>query len=451
MAMARQNSTTAGNHTRLVSLALALLVSVAATRVLAEHGICQYEVWIVDQADTSNGTSLIGYGGYVHIFKSYDLSKPAQVVDLGKAASQLCLEKTGARTHAVVSFVASGHVLVIRADDRTPLACFRTTPGFNGARQAHAAFPTGDNRYVVIANQNGKKLERLSVDWEKEVFTHDVDATLPLYGNCTTPSGARCEDPAFRPDNAPICTPTFGDPKVAFATLRGGGLFVVDYTKSPMAIVAEYDNKTVGANGCGGVGAGNNMFINSGGGTAANLYNFQVYKFPRYGYSAKNPANTPRPKVVANDPDGPRDAHGAAILRDTKGSPKYFWQPDRYSNVIDVYSIDSDRLVHRIDLRAANLSSDPTPDLVAVSPIQDHAFISLRGPFPLSADPHVSSGATPGLGVLVIQAEGRKARFEKIITIANLVNGTNRADPHAIDLRPTNTRCTQVLNTHRRL
>ena len=44
-----------------------------------------------------------------------------------------------------------------------------------------------------------------------------------------------------------------------------------------------------------------------------------MYKFPRYGYSAKNPVNTPRPKVVANDPDGPRDAHGAAVLRDTKG------------------------------------------------------------------------------------------------------------------------------------
>ncbi len=53
--------------------------------------------------------------------------------------------------------------------------------------------------------------------------------------------------------------------------------------------------------------------------------------------------------------------------------------------------------------------------------------------------------------MLVIQAEGRKARFEKIITISNVVNGTNRADPHAIDLRPTNTQCKQVLNTHRRL
>ncbi|KAG2454641.1 hypothetical protein HYH02_000481 [Chlamydomonas schloesseri] len=420
--------------------------------------------WIVDQADSNNGTAFVGYGGYVHIFKSYDLSKPSQVVDLGKAASQLCFEKTGAnpvrphmllfnkaRSHAVVSFVASGHVLIIRADDRTPVACFRTTPGFNNLRQAHAAFPTNDNRYIVVANQNGKKLERISVDWQKEAFTHDVDATLPLYGNCTTPNGARCEDPAFRPDNAPICTPTFGDPKVTFATLRGGGLFVVDYTASPMAIVAEYDNSTVGANGCGGVGAGNNMFINSGGGTASNLYNFQIYKFPRYGYSAKNAVNTPRPKVVASDPDGPRDAHGAAILRDTKGHPKYFWQPDRYGNVIDVYSIDSDRHVHRVDLRTANLSSDPTPDLVVVSPIQDHAFVSLRGIFPLSADPHVSSGATPGMGVLVIQAEGRKARFEKIITISNIVNGTNRADPHAIDLRPTNNGCTQVLNTHRRL
>ncbi len=30
---------------------------------------------------------------------------------------------------------------------------------------------------------------------QREIFVHDLNATLPLYGNCTTPSGAPCEGP----------------------------------------------------------------------------------------------------------------------------------------------------------------------------------------------------------------------------------------------------------------
>ena len=51
-------------------------------------------------------------------------------------------------------------------------------------------------------------------------------------------------------------------------TLRGGGLFVVDSTATPMAIVAEYDAATVSQNGCGGVEtADGTLYLNAGGGT----------------------------------------------------------------------------------------------------------------------------------------------------------------------------------------
>lgn len=63
----------------------------------------------------------------------------------------------------------------------------------------------------------------------------------------------------LRPDNAPICTATLADPPVAFVNLRGGGLFVVDYSTTPVRIVAEYDNATIGSNGCGGLQAGKHM------------------------------------------------------------------------------------------------------------------------------------------------------------------------------------------------
>jgi hypothetical protein len=62
--------------------------------------------------------------------------------------------------------------------------------------------------------------------------------------------------------------------------------------------------------------------------------------------------------------------------------------------------------------------------------------MSLRGPNPLSADPHVSTGSTPGVGVLKVLESGRNARFEAVAPVSNLdTDGIERADVHAITLR----------------
>lgn len=268
---------------------------------------------------------------------------------------------------------------------------------------------------------------------QTETFVQDTNATLAMYGDCTTPSGALCEDPALRPDNAPICTATLIDQPLAFVNLRGGGLFVVDYSTTPVRIVAEYDNVTIGSNGCGGMQAGKYMVVNSGGGTTSKLYGFKVYKLPVKGYRAGRRPNTPRPKLVVDDP-GQRDAHYGAVLQGKKG-PKYFWQPDRYGNNIDVFDIKTDKRVGHINLEGTGLSEDPTPDALVVSPVQDYAFVTLRGSIPLSADPHVSKGSSPGLGVLKIRNGGKGAVFTAVLPISNMVNGTNLADPHGMDLR----------------
>ncbi|GLC46244.1 hypothetical protein PLESTM_001846500 [Pleodorina starrii] len=119
-------------------------------------------------------------------------------------------------------------------------------------------------------------------------------------------------------------------------------------------------------------------------------------------------------------------------------TPSYFWQPDRARSVIDVFSFRSDKFVNRIELKGA-LSTDPTPDALAISPNMDYAFVSLRGLYPQSADPHVSTGSSPGLGVLKLFSAGRTAKFIDILPITNMVGGINRADPHALDMRAVTT------------
>ena len=113
------------------------------------------EVWSIDQSDSAGKT----YGGTIYIWNSKDLEKVnkeavAEKVDLGGAASALCLAQTGANpvrphmltmnkasTHAIISFVASGHVLFMNAQTRQPITCIRTSVGSTRRPSSASVFP----------------------------------------------------------------------------------------------------------------------------------------------------------------------------------------------------------------------------------------------------------------------------------------------------------------------
>jgi hypothetical protein len=62
--------------------------------------------------------------------------------------------------------------------------------------------------------------------------------------------------------------------------------------------------------------------------------------------------------------------------------------------------------------------------------------MSLRGPNPLTADPHVSTGSTPGIGVIKVQEDGRGGTFEALAPVTNVdQNGVEGADVHALTIR----------------
>ena len=83
-------------------------------------------------------------------------------------------------SHAVLTFVTSGHVVIYHAATRAPVACIRTSAGDGGARQAHAASPAPDDSYILVANQNGKLLERINANFATNTFSLDNLATINL-------------------------------------------------------------------------------------------------------------------------------------------------------------------------------------------------------------------------------------------------------------------------------
>jgi hypothetical protein len=193
------------------------------------------------------------FGGKIHIYDGSELEAegadsitPIDTIDLGGNTAALCLQTTGAlpvrphmiffnsdHTYAILSFVASGHVVIFDGASRVPILAMRTSVGAGFARQAHAAFPSPDDTYILVANQNGKLLERIDTNYQTRTFTHNRAATLNL-ATCRTPNGNACEIAGIRPDNAPIVPMVDSSGSLGFITLRGGGLVVVDPRTNPL-------------------------------------------------------------------------------------------------------------------------------------------------------------------------------------------------------------------------
>ena len=372
-------------------------------------------------------------------------SLPTDILDLAGDTADRCMADTGVNplrphmlafnsthSHAILTFVASGHVVVYDANTRVPVVCVRTSIGVGGARQAHAAQPTADDSYILVANQNGKRVDRIATDYATNTFV--LDASLDL-ANGDTPNGLPREY-AGRPDNAPIVVLPDSSGTLAFVTLRGGGLFVIDPTTTPMKIVAEYDNTTVHANGFAGVEVNGYMYLNSGaGGAASNPSEFDLYRFPLSAFSAGSPPNSPAPSVVFSDdtlpPTHERDSHGLVATKQNR----YIWVFDRATSVAEVFDTSSDSHVNTIDLVHPS-AEHPTPDLADLSPSGNRIFVSLRGPNPLSGSPHAATGSTPGLGVIQVTNGGKVGALTSIVPISNLdAAGVERADSHGIRVR----------------
>jgi hypothetical protein len=190
------------------------------------------------------------------------------------------------------------------------------------------------------------------------------------------------------------------------------------------------------------------MFINAGGGTAGTPTESSLYSFDLASFQTTNRPDTPAPQRVFSKQGGANDGHG--MLR--AGQGRFVWAGDRMANTIEVVEARTDTLIHTVDLKGG-ASSDPAPDLMALSPRGGFAFASLRGSCPLTANTAANNavGSTPGVGVISVDDIGLRARLFAVAPITNPAppgfdcptrgddspgSITNQADVHAIAVRP---------------
>ena len=158
-----------------------------------------YEVWVIDQSDSSKDG-----GGTLYIYDGESLAKDAksakaEKVDLGDKFAEACKEAGGypKRPHmifftkdgkyAILSYVASGHVVFLDAADRAPIGCVSL------GKNAHATFPAADMKLAIGANIAEKKLvrifglkadrfERLHVGFFLDFDRHVVEVAAEILG-----------------------------------------------------------------------------------------------------------------------------------------------------------------------------------------------------------------------------------------------------------------------------
>lgn len=478
---------------------LTLLTAVLGLSVASAAQATQYEVWASDQTNSAgfSATADTGtHGGFIRIYdkKDIDSMNPINnpvVIDVATWANRTGGNLT--RLHGMlpspnhnymnVNLVVSGHLAIVDGRTKKPVALFRST-GTTTGRQNHMSFWSPDGNYLLIANQNGKLLERVNITWDANndniiSAVWDKSATLDLAGDLTsrvtasavadtgnypiatvtgsyatqsasTPNGLLKQNTVLRPNNTVICPVAASDGRHAFVTLGGGGMFVVDYTVTPMAIVAEYDKTVLPAAGCGGVEAGGYVHIDQGT-PGPDISMFSVVRFPLNYPSAPsfNPPNTPAPVSRFDDPDNGlvihdnnRDAHGMAVTK----HGNYLYQFDRVRNNVEVFDVANfPAVVNTLDLTATGVcgttlgatgSNDPTPDLLDIAPEGNRMFVALRGPFPLTVS-HAADGTCPGLGVMKITEGGKKGELIAVLPTfqSNYAGTKNLSDVHGAIVR----------------
>jgi hypothetical protein len=346
----------------------------------------RYEIWALDQ-----GTNTI------HIYNS-KLEEVAKI-DMGARGVRVphMIDFTSDYAYAFVASTASGDVSVIRTRDREVVAVLKTGPA------THMAV-VNPNDTAAIADVIGDpkdpksgKLVEIRIDKRKGQFTLGRSLTI-------------AEDPLIKkaadkfPVTRAVCHEYSADGRFAYVTLgpalKDGGLVVLDTRK--FALTAAFPVSEMRVN-CGTVALRDrrHMIFNGGDKEVGVWYVI----------------DTRTNKVVKQGESRGFDAHG------TWATPngREIWMVNRVSSngvVIDAKTFE---------IIAELKEVGPTPDIIAMSPDSRFAFITTRGPNPVSA-PHLAKGTTPGFAVVDIAQR-------KLIKVVQPAPGNEKSDFHGIGVR----------------
>ncbi len=431
----------------LALLALVAVASIAAGPGRGHGGAradTRFEVWAMDQSDTHPQG-----GGLLYIWQGADITRRPdravpEVIDLAQAAQEArCpvgkLPHMGQAnagdppSHFVLANFGSGSVFFMDIATRRVVGCVDLLGMGVASNRTHAAMPTPDNSMVIVAdmgftNRPTGFVHKISTDYSRNRYRYVETLDLAPYLDELGTTQARAVCANFTPDS-----------RFAYVTMQQGGVLVIDLgrpnTRS-MRVVHVYPASVVPAEGCGAIPLppdGWRLLINSESRGSPNLPD-QMYIFDA---SRAAQGIFPDPVVI---PLPGEDTHGAFYCIDDRGK-LYAWTVMRFSNDLNIVDVDAGQVVRTYSL-VRDFLPDPAPDGLEL--MGGHAFITLRGPKPLSAmTTHENPERKPG--VLVLRVHPSCLNFDFDVRdlapmvddrTTTLMDGTvvPASDPHGLDV-----------------
>jgi DNA-binding beta-propeller fold protein YncE len=371
----------------LLMLALAATLSACATQVATQPRPANYEVWAMDQ-----GTHI------VHIFNS-SLQEIASI-DLGSQGAKVphMIEFTADQRYAFIANPSTGNVAVVRAPDRKLVALLSTGP-----RTHHAAVAPGSRSVLVSV------IGAVNVPWDGKLVEMDVDLANERFTLGRTLLLA--DDPLFashkselKDSGGAVCTAFTADGRYAYVTL-GPGL-----DEGGVVVLDTRDFRLVKVYGPGQVQANCGTLLSP---DAKHMYLVGGDKEVGVVYASDVRTHQPVHRMETRG----HDAHGSALTPDGKE----YWLVNRVTS----NAVVMDPKTHQILAELPFVGK--TPDIVAISPDSRYAFITLRGPKPVTM-PHLAVGETPGVAVFDI-------RGRNLVRLLEPAKGNELSDFHGIAVR----------------
>lgn len=374
----------------LVSLCVIAILAGCATRPpasAAKAAVVDYEVWAMDQ-----GTHL------VHIFDS-SLQEIASI-DLGSLGAKVphMIEFTADQRYAFIANPSSGNVAVVRARDRNVVALIPTGP------RTHHAAVAPDSRSALVSvigaidvPWDGKVVE-LNVDLDREQFTLGRQLVLiddPLFASRKS---------EFKDSGGAVCLAFTADGRHGYITLGPAideaGVVVLDTRDFRLTKV--FSPHEVNAN-CGTLLSPDKEHMYLVGGDRD--------------VGVVHAADTKTHQPVRRAESRGHDAHGSAVTPDGRE----YWLVNRVTSNAVVMDTRTFRVLAEIPFVGK------TPDIVAISPDSRYAFITLRGPNPVTM-PHLAVGETPGVAVFDISTR-------QMVKLIEPAKGNEKSDFHGVAVR----------------
>lgn len=319
-----------------------------------------YEIWSVDQ-----GTHKI----YIHDSDH----EHVDTLDLGEYGVRTphMIDFTSDYAYAFTANLHSGDVAVIRTEDRKVLNILKTGP------HTHMAGVSPNDEQVLVdvigkpdVHRDGRLVE-IEMDLDRELFT--TARKLRLENDSLL--HARSDD--FN-DFAAICHEYVKDGDEAYITLGPGlddaGVLVFDMNE--FAVDHAWGPDELAAN-CGTMPTadGQYMVLNGGGPETGEWFVVDVNSR----------------EVIHQAESRGKDAHGVWLTPD--GTE--MWMVNRVTDNAIIIDPETWEIIDEMDYVG------DTPDIMGMSPDGQYAYISLRGPNPVSAA-HVAVGTTSGFSVIDI-------------------------------------------------